>query len=178
MPYLSHTDILIEVIMKTLTRLIATAALISSSPLFAATVPVYNFPAPNLPYATQYGDFASYSMPILSWASTSMLGPAYTFNTANTIQDSLVIGTGAQTNNQDLGLIGTVANGFDFPNITDDSTQNWSTTTAETGRSTWNISLSALQDYLTFDGVQHDMVAYFNNNQTAKQSAIRVRPRF
>lgn len=148
---------------------IAASLLAASASAFAAPVPVLNFPTPTFPYAVQYGDFASYSMPILDWASTSSGGPAFSFNTANTIQDALVVGTGsAHTNNQDLGLTGATPDGFNFPNITNNSTQNWSTTTAEANRTSWNISISALQDYLTIGGIQHDLVAYFNNNQTRR----------
>lgn len=144
-------------------RVFLAASLLAATPAFAAPVPVLNLPAPGLPYSTTYGDFVSYSMPILDWASTSTGGPAYMFNTANTIQDALVIGTGAQTNNQDLGLAGSVMNGFNFPNVVS-GTLNYSTTTEAAGP-TWNVSLAALRDYLSFGGVQHDMVAYFNNNQ-------------
>lgn len=149
-------------------KTIAASLLAASASTFAAPVPVLNFPTPSFPYAVQYGDFASYSMPILDWASTSSGGPAFSFNTANTIQDALVVGTGsAHTNNQDLGLTGATPNGFDFPNIANQNvTQDWSTTTAEANRTSWNISISALQDYLTIGGIQHDLVAYFNNNQT------------
>lgn len=149
--------------MTPIRSLLLAAGLLAASPAFAAPVPVLDFPAPGLPYSTTYGDFVSYSMPILDWASTSTGGPAYLFNTANTIQDALVVGTGAQTNNQDLGLTGTVMNGFNFPNVVN-GTVNYSTTTEAAGP-TWNVSLTALRDYLTFDGIQHDMVAYFNNNQ-------------
>lgn len=153
-----------------LRTLLATVGLLAAAPAaFAEPVPVLNFPAPGLPYSASYGDFVSYSMPILDWASTSTGGVPYMFNTANTIQDALVIGTGAQTNNQDLGLAGTVQDGFDFPNLTGNATGAFSTTTAP-GGPTWNVSLTALRDYLTFDGIQHDMVAYFNNNQRGQVS--------
>ena len=157
--------------MNILRPFVIAGSLLSLSPAFAAPVPVLNFPTPGLPYSATYGDFQSYSMPILDWASTSSGGPAYMFNTANTIQDALVIGTGAggNQNNQDLGLNGAVQNGFDFPNLAGNGTGNYSTTTA-VGGPTWNISLTALRDYLTFGGVQHDMVAYFNNNQRGQVS--------
>jgi len=157
--------------MKTLQSLIIATTVMAASPVFAAPVPVLNFPAPGLPYSDNYGDFTSYSMPILDWASTSTGGSAYMFNTANTIQDALVIGTGAggNQNNQDLGLAGTVQNGFDFPNLAGNATGSYSTSTAP-GGPTWNISLVALRDYLTFNGIQHDLVAYFNNNQQGQVS--------
>ncbi|WP_265946288.1 hypothetical protein [Dechloromonas sp. A34] len=122
--------------MKTLKSLIIATTVLAVSPVFAAPVPVLNFPAPGLPYSDNYGDFTSYSMPILDWASTSMSGPAYMFNTANTIQDALVIGTGSggNQNNQDLGLAGTVQDGFDFPNLAGNATGNYSTSTATGGR--------------------------------------------
>lgn len=155
--------------MTPLRPLLFAAGLLVAAPALAAPVPVLNFPAPGAPYSVNYGDFASYSLPILDWASTSLGGPEFMFNTANTIQDALVIGTGAQTNNQDLGLSGTVQNGFDFPNLVGNNTANFSTTTDPDGP-TWNVSLSALRDYLTFDGIQHDMVAFFNNNQQGQTS--------
>ncbi|UCV21515.1 PEP-CTERM sorting domain-containing protein [Ferribacterium limneticum] len=160
--------------MKNIKKLISASLILGSSSVFAAPVPVLNFPTASA-YAIQYGDFYSYSMPIMDWVSTSNGGSPYSFNTANTIQDALVIGNGSgQTNNQDLIgankaiASGPVPNGFDFPNKPpNEAPENWSTTTAEPGiRTSWNISLQALQDYLTFDGIQHDMVAYFNNNQT------------
>lgn len=152
--------------MKTLRTLFTIAGLAIAGQAVAAPVPVLNFPGAGY---IQYGDFRSYSMPILDWAS----GGQYMFNTANTIQDALVIGTGSQTNNQDLGLAGTVANGFDFPNIVQNGvSQDWSmgnvTTHPGDTRTYWSVSLAALRDYLTFGGIQHDMVAYFNNNQNDK----------
>lgn len=154
--------------MKTIRPLLIAASVFTAGSALAAPVPVLDFPTPGLPYSVTYGDFESYSMPILDWASTSSGGQPYMFNTANTIQDALVIGTGSQTNNQDLGLLGTVQNGFDFPNV-QNGTTSYSTTTDPDGP-TWGISLSALRDYLTFDGIQHDMVAYFNNNQEGQTS--------
>ncbi len=153
----------------------------------ANPVPVYSYPDPT-GYAVLYGDFYSFSLPILSAAVTGFTnlnynnGSAYYINTSNTIQDALVIGTGSggNQNNADLnlttGLPGSfVQNGYDFPNVTGNGTATFSTTTAtqpggagsvsydNTG--TWDISLDALRKYLTIGGVQYDMVAYFNNNQ-------------
>lgn len=146
--------------------LLATIAVLSgavASHSFAAPVPVLNFPGDAGTYV-QYGDFRSYSMPILDWISTSQGGPEYLFNTANTIQDALVVGTGSggNKNNQDLGLVGVVSNGYDFPNKV--GTDKFIPQDASfTG---WTISLTALRDYLTdSNGVKHDLVAYFNNNQ-------------
>ena len=100
--------------MKAIRPLLIAASVLAAGSTLAATVPVLNFPAPGLPYSDTYGDFESYSMPILDWASTSSGGPSYMFNTANTIQDALVIGSGAQTDNQDLGLADPVQNGFNL----------------------------------------------------------------
>lgn len=138
--------------MKTLKRLALTATILAAGQTFAAqVVPVLSFPDVPGTYET-YGDFRSYSMPILDYFS----GGQYMFNTANTIQGALVVGTGAGGNqsNTDLNLPGQVSNGFDFTNKTGDySYVNWS------------INLTALRQFLTFDGVQHDLIGYFNNNQ-------------
>lgn len=173
--------------MKQVNHLVAAIAAFGMSQSFAADVPVNYFPT-TAGFAVQYGDFYSYSIPILdryAQLSGGLLngGNPYSFNTANTIQKALVIGTGSgnegdtgQHDNQDLipsrisPDSGAVPNAFDFPNKTGkdkEVLQSWSTIEAEPGvRTTWNISLNALRDYLTFDGIQHDMVAYFNNNQT------------
>ena len=150
----------------------------------AGPVPLYSYPDP-ASFAVQYGDFYSFSLPILSssvegYTKASVnygSGSAYYINTANTIQDALVIGTGSggNQNNQDLGLTGFVQNGYDFPNAAGNSLLNFDTNTAaEPGpgavsgsnkAGTWDIDLSALRQYLTKGGILYDMVAYFNNNQ-------------
>lgn len=150
----------------------------------AAAVPVFNFPDPSS-YAILYDDFYSFSMPILSAAATGFTdqtptygnGSLYYINTANTIQDALVVGTGSggSQNNTDLGLTGFYEDGYDFPNVNGNGVATFSTTTATNPdnngvpnldqATTWDISLASLRDYLTIDGVLYDMVAYFNNNQ-------------
>ena len=137
----------------------------------AALVPVYNYPDP-ASIATLYGDFYSFSLPILSSAVEGFTqssvnygsGSAYYINTANVIQDALVIGTGSggNQNNSDLGLSGSVSDGYDFPNVPDGGSGTY-----DSGN-LWSISLDALRQYLTVDGVVYDAVAYFNNNQLNK----------
>lgn len=154
--------------MISVNKLLAVAGFVAVTQVHAAPVPVLSFPGSG--YVT-YGDFRSYSMPILDWAS----GGQYMFNTANTIQDALVVGTGSggNTNNQDLGLPN-VSDGFNFPNnLPKDTTADWSTSDTSThkpddARTYWSISLESLRKFLTFDGLKHDMVAYFNNNQDNK----------
>lgn len=161
-------------------------------------VPVFDYPDPSS-FAVPYGDFYSFSLPILSAAATGYTnlnynnGSAYFINTANTIQDALVIGTGSggNQNNADLnltnGLPATafVQNGYDFPNVNGNGVATFSTTDAATypgepggtgnagldNSGTWDISLDALRKYLTIGGVQYDMVAYFNNNQQKRTVA-------
>jgi hypothetical protein len=135
----------------------------------AAPVPIFQFPDPtNTTLATQYGDFYSFSMPILSSAARGFSkasvndygnGDPFYINTANVIQDALVVGTGSggNQNNQDLGLAGVVQDGLNFPNAAGNELLNFS--------GTWSVSMAALKDYLTIGGVQYDLMAYFNNNQ-------------
>lgn len=147
-------------------------------------VPVFSYPDPAL-FAVQYGDFYSFSMPILSsyargYSKSSVSqfgnGDPYYINTANVIGGALVVGTGAggNQNNQDLGLTSYVQDGYDFPNLTGNDTGSFSTDTATdpgpadatyNKAGTWDIQLSALREYLTVSGTQYDLVAYFNNNQ-------------
>jgi hypothetical protein len=133
----------------------------------AAPVPIYNYGDPAT-YAQKYGDFYSFSLPILSSAVQGFTEASvsygnsspYFINTANVIQDALVVGTGSggSQDNSDLGLTaGTYTNGYDFPNASGDYSF-----------SGWNITLDSLRQYLTIDGTQYDLMAYFNNNQTNK----------
>lgn len=166
-------------------------ALVSSAFVaHAGPVPVYSYPDPSA-FAIQYGDFYSFSLPILSSAVTGFSrasvnygpGSAYYINTANVIQDALVVGTGAGGNqvNSDLGLTGFVQKGYDFPNVAGNGLGSYDTmTAAEPGGTgnpaydkagTWDIQLSALRQYLTQGGIQYDLVAYFNNNQQNRSVA-------
>ena len=85
----------------------------------ANPVPVYSYPDPSS-YAVLYGDFYSFSLPILSAAVTGFTNvtynnsSAYYINTANTIQDALVIGTGSggSQKNSDLNLTNGLPNSF------------------------------------------------------------------
>lgn len=132
----------------------------------AALVPTYSYPDPST-FAEQFGDFYSFSLPILSSAVEGFTqssvnygnGSVYYINTANVIQDAVVVGTGSggSQNNQDLGLTGTVSNGYNFPNGTELASADF------TG---WTITLNALRDYLTQGSILYDLVAYFNNNET------------
>lgn len=141
----------------------------------AQLVPVYTYPDPTT-FAVLYGDFYSFSLPILSSAAAGFTrssvdygaGSAFYINTANVIQEALVVGTGSggNQNNQDIGLpTGSVTNGYDFPNLAVGAVGGFTGTG-------WNITLDALRQYLTRDGVQYDMMAYFNNNQTNKNGLL------
>lgn len=137
----------------------------------SALVPVYNYGDPTQ-FAAQYGDFYSFSLPILSSAVQGFTkssvnygsGSPYFINTANVIQDALVVGTGAggSQNNADLGLpSGSVSDGYDFPNVSPNASGTFSF-------SGWRVTLDALRQYLKVGGVLYDMMGYFNNNQTQK----------
>lgn len=138
----------------------------------AALVPTYSYPDPST-FAALYGDFYSFSLPILSSAAVGFTensvnygsGSLYYINTANVIQDALVVGTGSggSQNNQDLNLTGTVSDGYDFPNGVELATADFAG---------WTITLDALRQYLTQDGILYDLVAYFNNNETGKTDYI------
>ena len=147
--------------MKTITHAVmAMGILAGGGQAVAESVPILPFPGTG--YSLTYGDFQSFSVPIMQfWSEQMGLGITYMFNTANSIQNALVVGNGSShVDNADLGLTGSVSDGYPFPSGDQDPTYSG------TG---WSIDITALQQYLTIGGVQYAMMAYFNNNQLNKE---------
>lgn len=143
-----------------------------------------NIGTPGAPAAIPYGDFYSYSLPILAldwslenYGNGNHVGPNnpfYVNSTPGQIQNDIVLGTGANganVNNNPAGM--------DDAFSTNTNDTSWSTTTATepggvepfTGdqAGTWDTSLSSLMTYLNRNDADPDndspLVFFWNNNE-------------
>lgn len=120
-----------------------------------------------------YGDFHSYSLPILAYQYDQLFGggtgpsnPFYVQSAPGQISDDIVIATGSSGNPVTTNFTG-MDNAYPTPNSSGIPTFSTGTTTDPdptfTGdqAGTWDAQLSALTAFL--DG--NDMIVLFNNNQ-------------
>ncbi|XXJ18419.1 PEP-CTERM sorting domain-containing protein [Desulfovibrio caledoniensis] len=122
--------------------------------------------------ARQYGDFYSYSLPILNYVASGFTDttlnsgdPYYVASGPGQLADNIVIMTGSQA---DAVNTAGFENAYDVPNhFTPYSTLTYPDPTVNNGiyadsPTSWDANISALVDYL--DGSVP--VFYFNNNET------------
>lgn len=164
---------------------LAFGAFVASAPASAAlTLPASGY--------FQYGDFQSYSMPILAYQYNAVFGggvgpgnPYYIPSSPGIIQDQIVIYTGSDggpiNNNSNPALAGTgfVDNPFAAPNgkIAPYFQTFGSTEPSPNGGSQdlpgyWDISLSKLSSFL--GGNANNLVFLFNNNDTNEDQNLAI----
>lgn len=126
-------------------------------------------------YALNYGDFYSYSLPVLAYfydrdveaVGTGPSNPYYIASTPGHIKDSIVLLTGASGTGVNTNFDG-MDNAYPTPNSSGISTFSTATTPdpdpllTNDVMSTWDSSIASLQAYLGGDSP----LFYFNNNQT------------
>lgn len=150
---------------------------------FATTLPDPTTTINGTPVAVQYGDFYSYSLPILAYYDNLQFGggvgpgnPFYIDSTPGAIKDDIVIATGASGTPVNTNFAG-VENAYATPNgvsgspifSTRNSPDPGQVGPAFTGQQTgtWDAQFSALRGFLGTS----DLVLFFNNNQTNSGSA-------
>lgn len=129
------------------------------------------------PVALQYGDFYSYSLPILAYYNDFFNGggtgpgsPFYVNSTPGAIQDDVIVATGASGVPMNTNFAG-MDNPFPTPTGVSGSSTFSTRNLADPGQvggpfagdqaGTWDTRLSALNTYLSGD----DLIFFFNNNQ-------------
>lgn len=164
-----------------------------SAAAFALTAgaSAYAFDLPDPTYnAYQYGDFYSYSLPILAYKYDLENGggvgpgnPYYVASSSGQIKDLPVIGTGTSSTPATTNVAG-MDDAYPTPSgVATGTTAMFQTTTSNPGgvadpgganeftgdtENTWDSRVSAMTDFL---GAGNDLVFFFNNNQVNSGSA-------
>lgn len=163
----------------------------------AGSAAALQFPDP-LTTAVQYGDFYSYSLPLLAtFYNPAHIGPGnpyYVDSTPGAIKDLTVVGTGSNgtgvttnySGSDDAYATPTGVNGSSYFSTKDSDLGGVKDPGANYGpppafqtdftgdtKDTWDIRLSALDAFLNPNaGDQNDLIVYFNNNQTKSGGAV------
>jgi hypothetical protein len=134
-----------------------------------------------VPVALPFGDFYSYSLPILAFYYDEINGggvgpgnPYYVTSPPGAIKDDIVIATGASGNPVNQNFAG-MDNAYPTPSGADGSPLFSTGNTPDPGQvggpftgdaaDTWDMQINALLGYLTVGSVRNDLLFFFNNNQ-------------